>query len=94
MATPSRATPSIQSQSFFTQALLAFGGSSYPRQRVLKMARPRREILCQVTMPTPAFRKVQHQPAQRERSLGAQLDRWLRSRYRRYQRYQPLLAAR
>jgi len=38
-----------------------------------------------------AFRKFQHQPAQRERSLEAQLDRWLRSSWRRYQRYLPLL---
>jgi hypothetical protein len=38
-----------------------------------------------------AFRKFQHQPAQRERSLEAQLDRWLRSSWKRYQRYVPLL---
>ena len=37
------------------------------------------------------FRKFQHQPAQRTRSLEAQLDRWLRSGWRRYQRYLPLL---
>jgi hypothetical protein len=39
----------------------------------------------------PKFRKFQQQPAQRERSLQAQLDRWLRASWRRYQRYLPLL---
>ncbi len=39
----------------------------------------------------PAFRKFQRQPAQRERALEAQLDRWLRASWRRYQRYLPLL---
>jgi Overcoming lysogenization defect protein-like, TOPRIM domain len=38
-----------------------------------------------------AFRKFQHQPAQRGRSLEAQLDRWLRSIAGRYKRYLPLL---
>jgi len=38
-----------------------------------------------------AFQKFQHQPAQRGRSLGAQLDRWMRSSHRRYKRYLPLL---
>jgi|ERR1041385_218780 hypothetical protein len=38
-----------------------------------------------------SFLKFQQQPAQRERALGAQLDRWLRSSWRRYQRYLPLL---
>ena len=37
------------------------------------------------------FRKFQHQRAQRERSLEAQLDRWLRSSSSRYNRYLPLL---
>jgi hypothetical protein len=38
-----------------------------------------------------SFRKFQHQPAQRERPLDAQLDRWLRSSSSRYNRYLPLL---
>jgi hypothetical protein len=38
-----------------------------------------------------SFRKFQHQPAQRGRPLEPQLDRWLRSSWRRYQRYLPLL---
>jgi hypothetical protein len=38
-----------------------------------------------------SFRKFQYQPAQRERALEAQLDRWLRSSWRRYKRYLPLL---
>lgn len=38
-----------------------------------------------------SFRKFQHQPAQRGRSLEPQLDRWLRSMVRRYKRYLPLL---
>jgi hypothetical protein len=37
------------------------------------------------------FEKFQYQPAQRTRSLEAQLDRWLQSGWRRYQRYLPLL---
>jgi Overcoming lysogenization defect protein-like, TOPRIM domain len=38
-----------------------------------------------------SFRKFQRQPAQRGRPLEPQLDRWLRSSWRRYQRYLPLL---
>lgn len=38
-----------------------------------------------------SFMKFQHQPAQRGRPLEPQLDRWLRSSWRRYQRYLPLL---
>jgi len=38
-----------------------------------------------------SFRKFQHQPAQRGRSLEPQLDRWLRSSSSRYNRYLPLL---
>jgi hypothetical protein len=38
-----------------------------------------------------AFQKFQNQPAQRGRSLEAQLDRWLRSSSSRYKRYLPLL---
>jgi hypothetical protein len=38
-----------------------------------------------------SFRKFQHQPAQRGRSLEPQLDRWLRSISSRYKRYLPLL---
>jgi hypothetical protein len=38
-----------------------------------------------------AFQKFQHQPAQRGRPLEAQLNRWLRSSWSRYQRYLPLL---
>jgi hypothetical protein len=37
------------------------------------------------------FQKFQLQPAQRGRSLEAQLDRWLRSISSRYKRYLPLL---
>ncbi len=37
------------------------------------------------------FQKFQYQPAQRQRSLEAQLDRWLRSIASRYKRYLPLL---
>jgi hypothetical protein len=38
-----------------------------------------------------SFLKFQHQPAQRGRPLEPQLNRWLRSSWRRYQRYLPLL---
>jgi Overcoming lysogenization defect protein-like, TOPRIM domain len=38
----------------------------------------------------PSFRKFQHQPAQRGRPLEAQLNRWWRSSWRRYNRYLPL----
>jgi OLD-like protein len=38
-----------------------------------------------------SFQKFQHQPAQRGRPLEPQLDRWMRSSWRRYNRYLPLL---
>ena len=49
------------------------------------------QTLVDDTSDRASFRKFQRQPAQRGRSLEAQLDRWLRSSWRRYKRYLPLL---